>query len=83
MEIRKARATKCHIELNQDLVYLKITCGADTRQSNTKPATKKHKARVLLLRYGSPGRADANGHQPLNKLDVEDNLNLYPDNATE
>ncbi len=96
MEIKNARATERHVELNQDLAYVKVTCGADTQQSNTKTAAKKHKARVLILHYGASERDDVqkvitlvntsavtNGHQPLNQLDVEDILNLYPDNATE
>ncbi len=147
MEIKNARATERHIELNQNPAPFKSACGDDSQPGTTKPVPKKHKARVLILLSGTTGiteneilrccrlssgrnyltelerrldiqferideanpdgigshyryrfikRADVhkvitlvnacavtNGHQPLNQMDVEGILNLYPDNAAE
>ncbi len=147
MEIKNARATERHIELNQNPAPFKSACGDDSQQDTTKPVPKKHKARVLILRSGTTGiteneilrycrlssgrnylsdlerrldiqferideanpdgigshyryrfikRADVqkvitlvnasavtNGHQPLNQMEVDDILKLYPDNAAE
>ncbi|MCX8977446.1 hypothetical protein NLN92_05395 [Citrobacter portucalensis] len=147
MEIKNARATERHIELNHTPAQLEVAGCNDNQQSTTKPVPKKHKARVLILRSGATGiteneilrycrlssgrnyltdlerrldiqferidepnpdgigshyryrfikRADVqkvitlvnasaatNGHQPLNQLDVDDILKLYPDNTAE
>ncbi len=147
MEIKNARATERHIELEQTQARSVIPDSYDTHQTAAKPAPKKHKARVLILRSGTAGiteneilrfcrlssgrnyltelercldiqferidepnpdgigshyryrfikRSDvqkvialvntiavSKGHQPLNQMDVEGILKLYPDNATE
>lgn len=147
MEIKNARATERHIELNHTPAQLEVAGTNDIQQSAIKPAPKKHKARVLILRSGTAGiteneilrhcrlssgrnyltelercldiqferideanpdgigshyryrfikRSDvqkvialvntiavSKGHQPLNQMDVESILKLYPDNATE
>ncbi|MCE9996478.1 hypothetical protein LZ660_06480 [Enterobacter hormaechei] len=147
MEIKNARATERHIELEQTQARSVIPDSHDTHQTAAKPAPKKHKARVLILRSGTAGiteneilrycrlssgrnyltelercldiqferidepnpdgigshyryrfikRSDvqkvialvntiavSKGHQPLNQMDVEGILKLYPDNATE
>lgn len=147
MEIKNARATERHIELNKTSAQLEVAGCNDNQQTTTKPVSKKHKARVLILRSGASGiteneilrhcrlssgrnylselerrldiqferidevnpdgigrhyryrfikRSDVqkvitfvnacaanNGHQPLNQMDVEGILNLYPDSAAE
>ena len=147
MEIKNARATERHIELENANAPLSIASDHDIQPLALKPAPKKHKARVLILRSGTYGiteneilrhcrlssgrnyltelerrldiqferidepnpdgigshyryrfikRADvqkvitlvnaiavSNGHQPLNQMDVEGILNLYPDSTAE
>ncbi|WP_422679569.1 hypothetical protein [Citrobacter cronae] len=147
MGIKNARATERHTELNHTPAQLEVAGTNDIQQSAAKPAPKKHKARVLILRSGTTGiteneilrycrlssgrnyltelercldiqferidepnpdgigshyryrfikRSDvkkvialvntiavSKGHQPLNQMDVEGILKLYPDNATE
>ncbi|CAM6191072.1 hypothetical protein [Citrobacter freundii] len=147
MEIKNARATERHIELEQTSAQMDIAGSNDIQRSDTKPVPKKHKARLLILRSGVSGiteneilrhcrlssgrnyltelercldirferideanpdgigshyryrfikRSDVqkvitlvndgavtNGHQPLNQIDVEGILNLYPENAAE
>lgn len=147
MGIENARATERHIELEQAHAPSCVASINDTQPLALKPAPKKHKARVLILRSGVTGiteneilrycrlssgrnyltelerrldiqferideanpdgigshyryrfikRSDVqkvitlvnacavtNGHQPINQMDVEGILNLYPDYATE
>lgn len=147
MEIKNARATERHIELEKAPAPSCVASVHDIQPLALKPVPKKHKARVLILRSGASGiteneilrycrlssgrnylsdlerrldiqferidepnpdgigshyryrfikRADVqkvialvnacaatNGHQPLNQLDVDDILKLYPDNAAE
>ncbi|MEB6378844.1 hypothetical protein MXM41_07840 [Leclercia adecarboxylata] len=55
MEIKNARATERHIELNHTPAQLEVAGCNDNQQSTTKPVPKKHKARVLILRSGATG----------------------------
>lgn len=147
MEIKNARATERHTEQTGTAAHLSIAGAHNNQKVAAKPVSKKHKARVLILRSGTTGiteneillycrlssgrnyltelercldihferidepnpdgigshyryrfikRSDvqkvialvnttaaSKGHQPLNQMDVEGILNLYPDNAAE
>lgn len=55
MEIKNARATERHIELEQTSAQMDIAGSDDIQHSCIKPVPKKHKARVLILRSGTTG----------------------------
>ncbi len=55
MEIKNARATERHIELEQTQAQSFIHDSHDNQQAVVKPVPKKHKARVLILRSGTTG----------------------------
>ena len=55
MEIKNARATERHIELEQTSAQMDIADSNDIQLSDIKPVPKKHKARLLILRSGVSG----------------------------
>lgn len=55
MEIKNARATERHIELEQAHAPSCVASVHDIQPLALKPAPKKHKARVLILRSGVTG----------------------------
>lgn len=55
MEIKNARATERHNELEYANAPLSIASLDDTQPLELKPVPKKHKARVLILRSGASG----------------------------
>lgn len=55
MQIKNARATERHTELNHTPAQLEVAGSNNIQQSAVKPAPKKHKARVLILRSGASG----------------------------